>query len=162
MPLYPVYFSVVHLPLFYANCGYVFKLIFQLQLMTPILLQDFCTIQENGSGVEHHLHRGRPLAAFNHILGARALKQKSNAQEGPSRIHGQSNIQSDLQTLLAPFSQNEASLLVLASVGLTCLSACIYALLKSLVFQYFLVGLLSTCHVLAPNHNLQTAIHDSL
>ncbi|XXG85857.1 hypothetical protein AAC387_Pa11g0871 [Persea americana] len=76
------------------------------------------SFEENGSGVEHHLHRGRPLAAFNHILGARALKQKSNAQEEPSGapIHGQSNIQSDLQTLLAPFSQNEASLLVLASV----------------------------------------------
>lgn len=134
MPLYPVNYRVVHLPLFYANCGYVFKLIFQPQLMTPILLQDFCTIQENGSGVEHHLHRGRPLAAFNHILGARALKQKSNAREEPSRasIHGQSNIQSDLQTLLAPFSQNEASLLVLASVGFN-LSLCMYLCLNEII-----------------------------
>ena len=59
--------------------------------------------------MEHHLHRGRALAAFNHLLGARALKLKSvNAHQ---ELSGQPNIQADMQTILAPLTQSEGSIL---------------------------------------------------
>ncbi|KAG6721774.1 hypothetical protein I3842_03G128800 [Carya illinoinensis] len=65
---------------------------------------------ESGLGLEHHLHRGRALAAFNHLLEARVKKLKAEGQ-GSASAHGQSNVQSDVQTLLAPLTQNEESLL---------------------------------------------------
>ncbi|OWM82276.1 hypothetical protein CDL15_Pgr001850 [Punica granatum] len=68
------------------------------------------SLKETGLGLEHHLHRGRVLAAFNHILGARVEKLKVEKHSGAS-VKGQSNIQSDVQTLLAPLSQSEESLL---------------------------------------------------
>jgi spatacsin len=61
------------------------------------------------------LHRGRALAAFNQLLAARVQKFKSEEQGGAS-VHGQNNVQSDVQTLLAPLTQSEESLL--ASVSL--------------------------------------------
>ncbi|KAJ8769555.1 hypothetical protein K2173_005158 [Erythroxylum novogranatense] len=67
------------------------------------------SLEESGVGIEHHLHRGRALAAFNHILGVRVQKLKLEGKSGAS--HGQSNVQSDVQTLLAPLTQNEEALL---------------------------------------------------
>ncbi|KAK1264752.1 hypothetical protein QJS04_geneDACA023233 [Acorus gramineus] len=69
---------------------------------------------DNGFGIEHHLHRGRPLAAFNYLLGARAQRlKKTHVRQETSRtlVHGQVNIQPDVQTLLAPLSQEERSLI---------------------------------------------------
>lgn len=66
----------------------------------------YSSLEENAFGVEHHLHRGRALAAFNHLLGLRARKLKS-AQD----LSGQANIQSNVQMLLAPLTQSEGSLL---------------------------------------------------
>lgn len=72
------------------------------------------SLDESGLGIEHHLHRGRPLAAFNHLLGVRIQRLKSqgthNGQSGNS-VHGQNNVQSDLQTLFATITQSEESLL---------------------------------------------------
>ncbi|XP_028951098.2 uncharacterized protein [Malus domestica] len=61
---------------------------------------------ENSLGLEHHLHRGRALAAFNHLLTARVQKLKSERQ-----AHGQTNVQADVQTLLGPIKESEKSLL---------------------------------------------------
>lgn len=65
-------------------------------------------------GLEHHLHRGRALAALNHLLSARVHKLKSDDKhlgqtESPST--GQTNIQSDVQTLLSSITESEESLL---------------------------------------------------
>ncbi|ONK80835.1 uncharacterized protein A4U43_C01F22320 [Asparagus officinalis] len=69
----------------------------------------YSSVEDKGFGVEHHLHRGRALAAFNHILGLRVSKLKSaHTQRG---LSGQTNIQSDMQAILAPLSQSEGSLL---------------------------------------------------
>ncbi|KAL5818547.1 hypothetical protein ACOSQ4_022389 [Xanthoceras sorbifolium] len=68
------------------------------------------SLQETGLGLEHHLHRGRALAAFNHLLAVRVGKLKSGDQSSSS-AHGQANVQSDVQTLLAPIVESEASLL---------------------------------------------------
>ncbi|XP_042492983.1 uncharacterized protein LOC122072667 isoform X2 [Macadamia integrifolia] len=72
------------------------------------------SLEESGFGVEHHLHRGRALAAFNHLLGLRVQELKStNARQDISgaSIQGQTNFQSDVQMLLAPLTQSEESLL---------------------------------------------------
>jgi len=66
--------------------------------------------QENGFGLEHLLHRGRALAAFNQILGHRVQNLKSEGESSTS-AHGQTNIQSDVQTLLSPLEQSEETLL---------------------------------------------------
>ncbi|KAA8530957.1 hypothetical protein F0562_005676 [Nyssa sinensis] len=72
------------------------------------------SLEESGLGLEHHLHRGRALAAFNHLLAVRVqtlkLENTHKGQSGTS-LHGQTNIQSDVQTLLAPLTQGEESLL---------------------------------------------------
>ncbi|XP_063949090.1 uncharacterized protein LOC108222676 isoform X2 [Daucus carota subsp. sativus] len=73
--------------------------------------------KESGLGLEHHLHRGRALAAFNHLLSIRVQKLKpENVQrvQSGSSVHGQTNVQSDVHTLLAPITQSEES--ILASV----------------------------------------------
>ncbi|CAN6442246.1 unnamed protein product [Victoria cruziana] len=62
------------------------------------------SFQANEFGVEHHLHRGRALAAFNYILGVRARKMRTTNSR-------QANIQSDAQALLSPLSPDEESLL---------------------------------------------------
>ncbi|XP_004504003.1 uncharacterized protein [Cicer arietinum] len=67
-------------------------------------------LEENGFGLEHHLHRGRALAAFNQILGHRVQNLKSE-WEASSSSHGQSNIQSDVQKILSPLEQREDTLL---------------------------------------------------
>ncbi|XVF61790.1 hypothetical protein PTKIN_Ptkin08bG0158700 [Pterospermum kingtungense] len=66
------------------------------------------SLEETGLGLEHHLHRGRALAAFNQLLTSRVDKLKI---EGRSNASGQTNVQSDVQTLLAPISEKEQSLL---------------------------------------------------
>lgn len=66
--------------------------------------------QENGFGVEHLLHRGRALAAFNQILGHRVQNLKSE-EESSTSAHGQTNIQSDVHSLLSPLGQSEETLL---------------------------------------------------
>ncbi|KAG4391449.1 hypothetical protein AAZX31_05G173100 [Glycine max] len=67
-------------------------------------------LEENGLGLEHLLHRGRALAAFNQILGHRIQNLKSEGESSTS-AHGQTNIQSDVQTLLSPLGQSEETLL---------------------------------------------------
>ncbi|CAH8345161.1 unnamed protein product [Eruca vesicaria subsp. sativa] len=61
-------------------------------------------------GLEHFLHRGRPLAAFNAFLEHRVEKLKLEDQSGSS-IHGQRNMQSDVPMLLAPLTRDDESLL---------------------------------------------------
>ena len=67
-------------------------------------------LQETGLGLEHHLHRGRALSSFNRLLSVRIQNFKSEGQSGDS-TQGQTNIQSDLQRLLAPLTETEISLL---------------------------------------------------
>lgn len=54
------------------------------------------------------MHRGRALAAFNQLLTSRVENLKI---EGRSNASGQTNVQSDVQTLLSPISEKEQSLL---------------------------------------------------
>ncbi|XP_024004647.1 uncharacterized protein LOC18029040 isoform X2 [Eutrema salsugineum] len=61
-------------------------------------------------GLEHFLHRGRPLAAFNAFLEHRVEKLKLEDQSGSS-THRQRNMQSDVPMLLAPLTQTDESLL---------------------------------------------------
>ncbi|KDP35278.1 hypothetical protein JCGZ_09437 [Jatropha curcas] len=68
------------------------------------------SLGETGHGLEHHLHRGRALAAFNHILGVRVQKLKLEGQSGATS-HGQTNVQSDVQKLLAPIAHSEEAIL---------------------------------------------------
>ncbi|CAD5188311.1 unnamed protein product [Musa acuminata subsp. malaccensis] len=69
----------------------------------------YSSVEEKGFGVEHHLHRGRALAAFNHLLGARTLNLKSaNPRQ---QISGKPNIQSDMQAILSPLTEGESSIL---------------------------------------------------
>ncbi|KGN48416.1 uncharacterized protein LOC101206379 [Cucumis sativus] len=67
------------------------------------------SLKETGLGLEHNLHRGRALSAFNHLLAARVQKLKSEVQS--SSAPGHSNVQLDLQTLFAPLTPGEQSLL---------------------------------------------------
>ncbi|XP_042024596.1 uncharacterized protein LOC121771783 isoform X2 [Salvia splendens] len=65
-------------------------------------------------GLEHHLHRGRALAALNHLLSARVHKLKSDNKDRDqpeSLSTGQTNIQSDVLILLSPITESEESLL---------------------------------------------------
>lgn len=55
------------------------------------------------------MHRGRALAAFNHILDVRVQKLKSEHMS--KEKGGQTIVQSDVQMLLAPLTQSEESLL---------------------------------------------------
>ncbi|KAK7247505.1 hypothetical protein RIF29_42388 [Crotalaria pallida] len=67
-------------------------------------------LEENGLGLEHHLHRGRALAAFNQILSHRVQNLKS-ADEAGTSARGQTNTQSDVQMLLSPLGQSEETIL---------------------------------------------------
>ncbi|KAI5416786.1 hypothetical protein KIW84_041698 [Lathyrus oleraceus] len=67
-------------------------------------------LEENGFGLEHHLHRGRALAAFNQIIGQRVQNLKSE-WEGTSSSLGQTNIQLDVQKFLSPLGQHEDTIL---------------------------------------------------
>ncbi|XP_031108009.1 uncharacterized protein LOC116012576 isoform X2 [Ipomoea triloba] len=74
------------------------------------------SLKESGRGIEHHLHRGRALAALNNLLAVRAQKLKSeSAQRGrpgtSSHAQSQTIIQSDMQTLLGPITETEQLLL---------------------------------------------------
>lgn len=71
------------------------------------------SLRESGLGLEQHLHRGRALAAFNHLLGVRVQKLKLENTKGQSSasVNGQTNVQSDVQMLLSPITQSEESLL---------------------------------------------------
>ncbi|KAL3647014.1 hypothetical protein CASFOL_009186 [Castilleja foliolosa] len=65
-------------------------------------------------GLEHHLHRGRALAALNHLLSERVARLKTdNKHSGQSETQssGQTNVQLDLQNLLAAITESEESLL---------------------------------------------------
>lgn len=69
----------------------------------------FDCLQKGGLGLEHHLHRGRALAAFNHLLAVRVQKLKMESTHRSPE--GQTNVQADVQTVLAPVTQSEESLL---------------------------------------------------
>lgn len=74
-----------------------------------IFLSSFASLlshQETGIGVEQHLHRGRALAAFNHLLTLRVEKLNKEKRRSLG-----TNMQSDVHALLAPITQNEESLL---------------------------------------------------
>ncbi|XP_042376004.1 uncharacterized protein LOC121969811 isoform X2 [Zingiber officinale] len=78
----------------------------------------YSSVEEKGFGIEHHLHRGQALAAFYHILGARALHLKSTSPL--QQISGKPNIQSDVQAILAPLAETERlSLSSVASLAVT-------------------------------------------
>ncbi|KAG9456856.1 hypothetical protein H6P81_001364 [Aristolochia fimbriata] len=72
------------------------------------------SLEANGFGIEHHLHRGRPLAAFSNVLAARTQKLKPTyslqTPHGPT-MQGQASVQSDVQRLLVPLTEDEESLL---------------------------------------------------
>lgn len=58
--------------------------------------------------MEHYLHRGQALAAFNHLLSVRALSLKSaNARQELSAQPN--NIHLDVQKILTALSQTEVS-----------------------------------------------------
>ncbi|XP_043696644.1 uncharacterized protein LOC122647289 isoform X2 [Telopea speciosissima] len=72
------------------------------------------SLVETGFGVEHHLHRGRAFAAFNHLLGLRVQELKStkaHQEVSGASVQGQTNVQSDVQLLFATLTQSEESLL---------------------------------------------------
>ncbi|KAL8160713.1 hypothetical protein V2J09_002250 [Rumex salicifolius] len=73
------------------------------------------SVEETGLGIEHHLHRGRALAAFSHLLGYRVQKLKTERENGGlyvSSVRGQLNgIHVDMQKLMATVGQSEESLL---------------------------------------------------
>ncbi|KAM0918674.1 hypothetical protein ACQ4PT_008706 [Festuca glaucescens] len=70
----------------------------------------YSSLEEKDLRVEHHLHRGRALAAFRHLLGKRASQLKS-ANAGQV-ISTQSDVQADVQLILASLSQTERSVLL--------------------------------------------------
>ncbi|KAF5181415.1 hypothetical protein FRX31_028998, partial [Thalictrum thalictroides] len=60
---------------------------------------------EAGFGVDHHLHRGCALAAFNHLLGVRIKNLRAGntyQKQSNALVHGKTNVQADVQMLLAP------------------------------------------------------------
>ncbi|XP_072998646.1 uncharacterized protein [Typha latifolia] len=70
----------------------------------------YSSIEEKGFRVEHHLHRGRALAAFSHLLLLRASNLRlSNARQ---ELSTQPNTHSDVQLILAPLTQSEGSFLL--------------------------------------------------
>nr|XP_043630154.1 uncharacterized protein LOC122601459 [Erigeron canadensis] len=73
------------------------------------------SVEGSGLGLEHHLHRGRALAAFIHLLSLRVKKLKFDFEtrrlQSDSSVNEQSNIQFDVHTLLSPITQEEESLL---------------------------------------------------
>lgn len=92
--------------------------------------------------VEHHLHRGRALAAFRHLLVKRASQLKSASAR--QVISAQSNVQADVQLILAPLSQAERSILLSVwSMFLnwfyTELSCCQYPSSFCIAFEAFLL-----------------------
>ncbi|KAL8218308.1 hypothetical protein R6Q57_021681 [Mikania cordata] len=73
------------------------------------------SLEGSRPGLEHHLHRGRALAAFIHLLSLRVKKLKSDYEtrriHSDTSVNGQSNVQSDVHTLLSPITHEEESLL---------------------------------------------------
>lgn len=73
------------------------------------------SVEGSRLGLEHHLHRGRSLAAFIHLLSLRVKKLKlefeTHRVHSNISVNGQSNIQSDIHTLLSPITQEEETLL---------------------------------------------------
>ncbi|WVZ99776.1 hypothetical protein U9M48_045026 [Paspalum notatum var. saurae] len=70
----------------------------------------YSSLEEKDVRVEHHLHRGRVLAAFRHLIFKRASQLKSASAR--QMISSQSNVQADVQLILAPLSQAERSILL--------------------------------------------------
>ncbi|KAJ1264321.1 hypothetical protein BS78_09G254700 [Paspalum vaginatum] len=70
----------------------------------------YSSLEEKDVRVEHHLHRGRALAAFRHLIFKRASQLKSASAR--QVISSQSNVQADVQLILAPLSQAERSILL--------------------------------------------------
>ncbi|KAG0546959.1 hypothetical protein BDA96_01G038500 [Sorghum bicolor] len=70
----------------------------------------YSSLEEKDVRVEHHLHRGRALAAFRHLIAKRASQLKSASAR--QVISTQSNVQADVQLMLAPLSQAERSILI--------------------------------------------------
>lgn len=67
------------------------------------------SLKESKVGIEHHLHRGRALAAFSQLLSNRVqkLNSESSRRQHGNPVQGQTNIQSDVQMLLSPITQSE-------------------------------------------------------
>ncbi|CAL4895148.1 unnamed protein product [Urochloa decumbens] len=69
----------------------------------------YSSLEEKDVRVEHHLHRGRALAAFRHLLVKRASQLKSVSAR---QVISAQSYQADVQLILAPLSQAERSILI--------------------------------------------------
>lgn len=72
------------------------------------------SLKVNGPGIEHHLHRGRALAAFSFFLSSRVENWKmrnTQMQETESLVDIHQIVQADANALLGPITQSEESLL---------------------------------------------------
>ncbi|CAH9071176.1 unnamed protein product [Cuscuta epithymum] len=103
------------------------------------------SLKESERGIEHHLHRGRALAAFSHLLSLRAQKLKPESSQGVrlgTSAHGRSQaiIQSDMQKLLGPVTETEQFLL-LSVIPLAILHFEDSVLVASCVFLLELCGI---------------------
>ncbi|KAL3688215.1 hypothetical protein R1sor_014524 [Riccia sorocarpa] len=67
--------------------------------------------EDTGLGTEHHLRRGRALAAFNSLLSSRVQSGASGSQDSTGRASSSQLSQSEIQTLLGPLSSHEEKLL---------------------------------------------------
>ncbi|XP_006643839.2 uncharacterized protein LOC102717287 isoform X2 [Oryza brachyantha] len=96
----------------YNTAGYseVNALSLEASIQKSVEEELYSSLEEKDLRVEHHLHRGRALAAFRHLLGKRASQLKSaNARQV---ISAQSSVQADVQLILAPLSQTERPILL--------------------------------------------------
>nr|CAD1822161.1 unnamed protein product [Ananas comosus var. bracteatus] len=99
----------------------------------------YSSLQDKGFKVEHYLHRGQALAAFNHLLSVRALSLKSaNARQELSAQPN--NIHLDVQKILTALSQTEVSV-VQSVLPLAITHFEDYTLVASCIFLLELCGL---------------------
>lgn len=92
--------------------------------------RQFSVNQEAGVGIEHHLRRGRPLAAFQSLLSARVHSAGSHV------THLSRNFSSsyEAQTLLSHITETEESLITAVSCCISSISChCILGALFHLI-----------------------------
>ncbi|GLJ32063.1 hypothetical protein SUGI_0645700 [Cryptomeria japonica] len=131
------------------------------------------SFEEGNFGVEHHLHRGRALAAFNFLIGNRAQKLNSlghvQEQIGKSS-RGQSQASSEIQVLLSQLTQSEEKLLI-SVIPLAIMHFENNALVASCAFLLELCGLsantlrvdvASLCRISSFYHSLGLNEHSTL
>ncbi|BBN07122.1 spatacsin [Marchantia polymorpha subsp. ruderalis] len=67
--------------------------------------------EDTGLGLEHHLRRGRALAAFNSLLGSRIQSGAFASHDAGSKVGHPPLTSSEMQSLLGPLSAHEEKLL---------------------------------------------------